>query len=79
LRRHFAYRAKLRTMVNTEQLLTPKQLAEIAGVSAATIKREVARGRLRGLRIGEQALIRIPMSAWNDYVEHAANRRNRRE
>ena len=58
-------------MGSTEQLFSPKQLAEIAGVSPATIKREVARGRLRGIRIGQQGLVRVPESAWREYLQHA--------
>jgi excisionase family DNA binding protein len=58
-------------MDNTERLLTPKQLADIAGVSPATIKREVARGRLRGIRVGQQGLIRVPESAWREYLQNA--------
>ena len=52
-----------------ERLLTPKELAEIAGVSAQTIKREVSRGRLRGIRIGEAGLVRIPESSWKEYLQ----------
>ena len=58
-------------MERTERLLTPKELAGIAGVSPATIKREVARGRLRGVRIGVARLIRIPESAWSEYLKRA--------
>ncbi len=59
-------------MDNTERLLTPKELATIAGVSPATIKREVARGRLRAIRIGEARLLRVPESAWREYLRRAA-------
>ena len=52
----------------TERLYTPRELAEIASCSPATIKREVQRGRLRGLRIGAGRLVRIPESAWREYV-----------
>jgi len=55
-------------METMERLLTPRELATIAGVSAATIRREVFRGRLRGVRIGQQGLVRIPESAWAEYV-----------
>jgi excisionase family DNA binding protein len=58
-------------MDNTERLLTPKQLADIAGVSPATIKREVSRGRLRGIRVGQQGLVRVPESAWREYLQSA--------
>ena len=58
-------------MDNTERLFTPKELAEIAGVSPMTIKREVARGRLRGIRVGEAGLIRVPESAWREYLRRA--------
>ena len=54
-------------MQTTERLFTPKQLAEIAGISPATIKREAARGRLRYVRIGEARLLRIPESAWRGH------------
>ncbi len=63
--------ATMAPMNTTERLYTPKELAEIAGISPATIKREVARGRLRGLRIGQQGQIRVPESAWHDYLETA--------
>lgn len=57
------------SMHNMERLLTPGELAEIAGVSAATIKREFHRGQLRGIRVGAGRLIRIPESAWREYLE----------
>ena len=55
-------------MDTNERLLSPRQLAALAGVSPATIRREVARGRLRGIRIGEQGLVRVPESAWREYL-----------
>ena len=60
-----------------ERLFSPKQLAEIAGVSPATIKREVARGRLRGVRIGEGRLLRIPASAWAQYLDRVGQQGTR--
>jgi excisionase family DNA binding protein len=60
-------------MENTERFFTPKELAEIAGVSPATIKREVSRGRLKGIRIGTQGLIRVPESAWRRYLQRACS------
>ena len=55
-------------MDTMERLFTPRELAEIAGVSAQTIKREVNRGRLRGIRVGQQGLVRVPESAWREYL-----------
>ena len=60
--------SKMPAMNIMERLFTPRELAEIAGVSAQTIKREVARGRLRGIRVGQQGLIRVPESAWREYL-----------
>ena len=61
-------------MERTERLYSPAELAELAGVSPITIKREVLRGRLRCLRIGEGRLIRIPESAWQAYLREAGAR-----
>jgi excisionase family DNA binding protein len=62
-------------MDTMERLFTPRELAEIAGVSAQTIKREVARGRLRGIRIGEAGLVRVPESSWKEYLQRTGTRR----
>ena len=66
-------------MESHEHLFSPKQLAEIAGVSPATIKREIARGRLRGVRIGDGRLLRIPASAWAEYLDRVGQQRKRTE
>jgi len=58
-------------MDSMERLYTPQELAAMAGVSAATIKREVHRGRLRGVRVGDGRLIRVPESAWREYLQRA--------
>jgi excisionase family DNA binding protein len=58
-------------MEHIERLLTPQELAKAANISAATIKREVERGRLRALRIGTGQLVRIPESAWQEYLQRA--------
>jgi excisionase family DNA binding protein len=55
-------------METQERLLTPQEVATMAGVSAATIKREVRRGRLRAIRVGDGRLIRIPEDAWRTYL-----------
>jgi len=59
-------------MTNMERLFTPKELADLAGCSPATIKREVRRGRLKGLRIGTGRLVRVPESAWREYLRRIA-------
>lgn len=68
----------MNVMEHAERLLSAKELAQLAGVSAATIRREVARGRLRGVRIGEARLIRVPESAWREYLTLAAAASTRR-
>ncbi len=62
-------------MESTEQLLSPQEIADLAGVSASTIRREVDRGRLRGFRIGEGRLLRIPESSWREYLERTETNR----
>ena len=66
-------------MGSTERLLTPQQLAAIAGVSAATIKREIHRGHLRGFRVGGGRLLRVPESAWREYLQRAETRSGGRQ
>ena len=51
-----------------ERFYSPQELARLADVSPATIAREVRRGRLRGFRVGDGRLIRIPESAWRTYL-----------
>ena len=52
-----------------EHHFKPQELGQAVGVSSATIRREIRRGRLRAIRIGAGRLIRIPESAWRQYLE----------
>lgn len=61
-------------MENKERLYTPAELANLARVSPATIRREVARGRLDAVRVGAGRLIRVPEGAWRAYLERARGR-----
>jgi excisionase family DNA binding protein len=60
-------------MDSHERLFTPQELAKQANCSPATINREIHRGRLRAIRIGAGRLLRVPESAWREYLDHAAD------
>lgn len=48
-------------------LITPKDAAKLMGVSARTIRRQVAAGELKGHRVGRQ--IRLPLDQFSDFID----------
>ena len=58
-----------------EQLLKPTEAGALLRVSAKTVGRLVARGKIRGVDVGQgkkRARIRIPESAIGEFIRRAA-------
>ena len=56
-----------KTVQDCDTLLAPAELAELAGVSLATIRRLIWSGQLSATRIGR--LVRIRLSDWQSYLD----------
>lgn len=61
-------------MINLEMDgLTQRVIAEIAGVSAATVSRHIANNKYRPLELGNQKNFRYPVATARQVIEEAAN------
>jgi excisionase family DNA binding protein len=56
--------------VETKRLMTPSEVAELARVSVSTVKREIARGELRAMHVGQQ--LRIDPTDLRRYLERGS-------
>ena len=56
--------------VETDRLMTPGEVAELARVSVSTVKREIARGELRAVHVGHQ--VRIDPTDFRSYLDREA-------
>ena len=60
------------TNENDEGFLTPREVARDLRVSLPTAYRYLARGQLRGFRLGEDGPLRVPASAVEEFLTPAA-------
>jgi excisionase family DNA binding protein len=56
-------------LISHSDLLHVKEAAALLGQHSVTVRRHIATGRLRAVRLGEHGRVRIPREALDEFVQ----------